>query len=212
MQLLDLYCGAGGAAMGYYRAGFTDIVGVDNRHQKRYPFEFVQADALEYLAEHGREFDVIHASPPCQLWSEATPEDRRYLYKDLITPTRELLLTIGKPYVIENVEMARHMLDIPLLLCGTMFGLNIWRHRYFEIYPRLAWLVSPCAHQKKPILITGQGERYTNGQRDRRATMAEKKKAIGIDWMVGSELTEAIPPAYTEWIGRQLMRILEKRR
>jgi DNA (cytosine-5)-methyltransferase 1 len=205
MRLLDLFCGAGGAAMGYHRAGFTDIVGIDNRPQPRYPFKFIQGDALEYLAEHGHEFDVIHASPPCQLWSEATPPGRRQYHSDMITPTRRLLDELQKPYVIENVEGARHMLINPVKLCGTMFGLNIWRHRYFELRPRWAWLTPGCQHNGRPVLLTGQGHARPDGTRPRRNTMAEKSEAGGIDWMTGAELTEAIPPAYTEWLGRQLM-------
>ena len=108
MKLLDLFCGAGGAAMGYRQAGFDEIVGVDNQPQKRYPFEFVQADALEYLAQHGREFDVIHASPPCQGYSKLrrVPYNKGKKYALLIEPTRRLLRSSGKPYSIENVAGA----------------------------------------------------------------------------------------------------------
>src|SRR3990172_8970517 len=144
-RLLDLFCGAGGTAMGYSLAGFTDIVGVDIVPQLRYPFEFVQADALEYLAEHGHEFDAIHASPPCTGYSimNNLPWLRGRDYPLLILPTMELLERTGKPYVLENVMGARHGakglakrgLEAHGLkagwLCGTMFGLPFYRHRLF---------------------------------------------------------------------------------
>jgi len=105
MRLLDLYCGAGGSAMGYHRAGFDDITGIDIHTQPRYPFKFIQGDALEYLAEHGHEYDVIHASPPCPAYSMASMQWRKsgIEYQDLIEPLRELLIANGKPYIIEHV-------------------------------------------------------------------------------------------------------------
>jgi DNA (cytosine-5)-methyltransferase 1 len=128
--LLDLFCGAGGAGMGYSRAGF-EVVGVDNVFQKRYPFEFHQADAFEYLAEHGREFDVIHASPPCQGYSRLRhlPWLKGKIWPLLIEPCRKIFEQSGKIWVIENVA------DAPLsgiTLCGLMFGLPLYRHRKFE--------------------------------------------------------------------------------
>lgn len=215
MRLLDLFCGAGGCAVGYSRAGFTDIVGVDNRPQPRYPFAFVQADALEYLAEHGREFDAIHASPPCQAYSDLAA----FAGKDhpmLIEPVRELLMKSGKPYVIENVEGAP--LETPLILCGSTFGLGAWcndgkyhqlrRHRLFEC--SFFFLVHPCRHVGKPVGVYGNGggnkarveAGLVNGMT---GTASERKAAMGIDWMSRAELSQAIPPAYTEFIGRQLL-------
>ena len=140
-RLLDLFCGAGGCSVGYSRAGF-DVVGVDNRPMPRYPFTFVQGDALEYLAAHGGEFDAIHASPPCQRYSvlAAMHPDREY--PDLLQPARELLEASGKPWVIENVETApmereANLFGFGVLLCGSMFGLGVprgylRRHRCFE--------------------------------------------------------------------------------
>lgn len=216
MRLLDLFCCAGGAAMGYHRAGFTEIVGVDIAHQSRYPFEFVRGDALEYVAAHGHEFDAIHASPPCQAYSEATPMQSRGNHPDLIEPTRGLLQAIGKPYVIENVENARHLLINPVKLCGTMFGLSIWRHRYFEIWPDVWALTPTCKHDRRPITVhsgshtrkTWEPVRVTGGARTGvrpRESVDVVRWAMEIDWMVQEELTEAIPPAYTEWIGRHLL-------
>ena len=192
--------------MGYYRAGF-DVTGIDIASQKHYPFEFIQADALEYIADHGSEYDVIHASPPCQHYSEETPMDCRDNHPDLIAPVRELLRATGKPYVIENVEGARSWLLNPVMLCGSMFSLPIFRHRYFETWPH--WYMSPrtCDHSFVPVMITGTTRR--KGVKRADAPVALRREAIGIDWMVITELDEAIPPAYTEWIGNQLMTYLE---
>ena len=131
MKLLDLFCGAGGAAMGYYRAGFDDITGVDNKPMPRYPFRFIQADALEYLAEHGHEYDVIHASPPCQRYTRAQNASKNSgAHPDLIEPIRNLLMLTKKLYVIENV-IGAPLID-PKVLCGLSFGLRVRRHRLFE--------------------------------------------------------------------------------
>lgn len=195
--------------MGYHRAGFDRIVGVDNRPQPRYAFEFVQADALEYVAEHGREFDVIHASPPCQKYSIARKIHVNTNHPDLVAPTRELLEQTGKMWVIENVVGAP--LINPILLCGTMFDLKVYRHRLFESN---CFLFSPGIHPTHKER-TGAHRGYSrahafacvaghNFQRD------EGAKAMGIDWMgPRRELAQANPPAYTEYIGRQLIRILE---
>jgi DNA (cytosine-5)-methyltransferase 1 len=210
-RLLDLFSGAGGSAMGYHRAGF-EVVGVDIASQKNYPFEFHQDDALEYLREHGHEFDAIHASPPCQAYSTFTPNSHKGSHPDLIEPTRELLREAGKPYVIENVKGARFLLVNPIVLCGSMFGLPIWRHRYFEIYPSGLLLVPPCRHDFKPILITDNGGPNANGWgKPRKRTPIDKKRAAaGIDWMTNDEITEAIPPAYCEYIGKQLLNVIKE--
>jgi hypothetical protein len=212
-RLLDLFCGAGGCSVGYHRAGF-DVVGVDITPQPNYPFEFVQGDALEFLREHGREFDVIHASPPCQansrlrhIWQ--TTEGYDYNHVDMIPETRQLLQTIGKPYVIENVPGAD--LESPIQLCGSSFGLRVQRHRLFEI--SVFMLAPPCEHgwqNDDPIFTvrnhgahrqTGICYVFGNGT----GKGADWSGAMGIDWMTRAELSQAIPPAYTEYIGRQLM-------
>lgn len=223
MKLLDLFCGAGGASMGYFRAGF-EVLGVDIAPQKRYPFPFVQADALEYVAAHGHEFDVIHASPPCQFASESTPLAHRARHANLIPATRQALIETGKPYVIENVENARRFLRHPLLLCGSMFGLPVWRHRYFECHPNLMFSPATCNHSRRPItftsgshsrainrvspvLITGTTRRSdANGGRFD-FTVQQCREAIECPWMTRAEIDQAIPPAYTEYIGRQLMQL-----
>ena len=230
LRLLDLFCGAGGAAMGYSRAGF-EVVGVDHLPQKHYPFEFHQADALEYLAEHGREFDVIHASPPCQRFSTMRKgrwRDREH--QDLIFPTRVSLLKQGRPYIIENVPGAP-LVD-PLTLCGTMFGLQtkhgsqLRRHRICECTFPVA-LTPPCQHQigasvigvygggqhpqrrRIPKTIGVYGHSGGSSKRDYLDfscfTVNDRRAAMGIDWMTGAELSQAIPPPYTEWIGKQVV-------
>jgi DNA (cytosine-5)-methyltransferase 1 len=204
MRLLDLFCGAGGAAMGYHRGGF-EVVGVDIKPQPHYPFEFIQADALEFVSEHGAEFDVIHASPPCQRYSHCTPAAYREGHPDLIAATRALLEDTGKPFVIENVAGARYLLREPLMLCGTMFGLRVWRHRYFEIWPRLEFFKRlQCQHTEPPVPVYGHTGAGTNRNRERARgrsnSVADWRAAMDIDWMTAAELAQAIPLAYTKWI------------
>lgn len=201
-KLLDLFCGAGGAAMGYHRAGF-EVVGVDIERQPHYPFEFHRGDALEYPASHGTEFDVIHASPPCQRYSEATPINARRDHPDLIASTRRALMNSGKPYIIENVDGARYILKASVVLCGSMFGLPIQRHRWFEIWPNILILVPPCNHSHHPIV--GSGSAHGRGE----ASVPQMIEALDVPWMsVRREVRQAIPPAYTEYIGKALMRHL----
>lgn len=213
-RLLDLFCGAGGAAMGYHRAGF-EVVGVDIRPQPRYPFEFIQADAMEFPLDG---FDAIHASPPCQAFVTLSNRwrgrsDVTDAHPDLIAPTRERLLAAGVPYVIENVEAAP-LLTV-LRLCGSSFGLGVRRHRKFESN---VMLIGPgCQHQGQDIAgVYGQhpdgGRLWTRaaggGVHRRAATLTEGQERMGIPWMEWRELTQAIPPAYTEFIGGELMRVL----
>lgn len=193
--------------MGYYRAGF-DVVGVDIVDQPRYPFEFHQGDALEYVAAHGHEFAAIHASPPCQRYSVQTNPLYRGNHPDLIAPTRELLRATGKPYVIENVENARGLLINPLKLCGSMFGLPVWRHRYFEIYPDVLLLTPACNHSNEPVLITGTTRRKPERGGRFEYTAQQCRDAAGCDWMTRKGLDEAIPPAFTEYIGAYLLQAI----
>ena len=200
MRLLDLFCGAGGAAMGYHRAGF-EVVGVDIKPQPRYPFEFYQADALTYPLDG---FDVIHASPPCQAYSR-TNAAYRYKHLDLISTVRE---RINKyPYIIENVQEARRILKNPLMLCGGMFGLPIHRHRYFEIVPAIFTLLPSCNVDGKTVYITGT-PRPKDGSARKDPPADVKRAAMGTPWMTIKNMDEAIPPVFTEYIGKQLMIIL----
>jgi DNA (cytosine-5)-methyltransferase 1 len=212
MKLLDLFCGAGGGAMGYYKAGFTEIIGIDHRKQKRYPFEFVQSDAMEILqdTEFLKQFDLIHASPPCQRYSCSTKANgTAENHPDLLPKVRELLIKSEKPYVIENVPGAP-MVNY-LNLCGTMFkGLNVIRHRWFECNPLLIIPPACCNHYKKTV---------KQGRRDdwdkvfhcvvgEFSDIKAARIAMGIDYMTVKELAQAIPPAYTEFIGNQIKNLL----
>lgn len=195
--------------MGYAHAGF-DVVGVDLAPQPRYPFEFHQADAIAFVRDHWQEFDAIHASPPCQAYSTATKDHSKH--PDLYAPTRDALLATGLPYVIENVEGAP--LRDPVMLCGTMFpGLRVIRHRLFESNVTLTVPEHPAKH---PLVFTHDRRKAHHGRLDQdtafvqvtgggNATVANKRAAMGIDWMTGRELNEAIPPAYTEFLGSQLL-------
>jgi len=142
-KLLDLYCGGGGAGMGYSRAGF-EVVGVDKNPQPHYPFEFHQADAIEYLTKHYHEFDVIHASPPCQRYSRITKVSSTKNHPDLLQTTINALMETKKPYIVENVVGAP--MTNYLMLCGTMFGLRVFRHRLFVTNPMLFMSPRSCNH------------------------------------------------------------------
>lgn len=208
-RLLDLFCGAGGAAAGYHRAGF-EVVGVDSRPQPHYPFEFHQADAMTYPLAG---FDAIHASPPCQgyvQWQNLNAEryGNRVDHPKLIEPVRDLLQASGLPHVIENVQGAP--VSRMTVLCGSMFGLNVRRHRFFE--SNVLMMDHPrCRHQGTEIAVYGKldGRRIwtrADGSEVRAAaTLKQASDAMGIDWMTWDEIREAIPPAYTEHIGRQLL-------
>jgi DNA (cytosine-5)-methyltransferase 1 len=201
MRLLDLYCKQGGAGVGYSRAGF-EVVGVDIEPQPRYPFEFHQADALSYLREHWSEYDAIHASPPCQ-GNTALRFKTGKTYRDWIIPTRDLLLETGKPFVIENVPGAK-LID-PLMLCGTMFGLKVIRHRIFE--NNFSLVFPPASCQCTGNLVGRRGHLGKREYMTITGHFSGVKKAgaaMGIDWMNQDGLAQAIPPAYTEYVGSQM--------
>ena len=214
MKLLDLYCAAGGAAMGYHRAGF-DVVGVDIKPQPRYPFRFILADALRPpLRLEG--FDLIHASPPCQRYSRiSNVHGVNADHPDLVAPTRLMLKASGVPWIMENVPGSP--LDVGTVLCGSAFDLGalchdgvrrqLRRHRWFE--SSLFFFDRPCRHEGEPIGVYGHGggqfKTVWNGgvNRGYMGSFSERKEAMGIDWMNRDELADAIPPAYTEFLGRQ---------
>jgi len=220
MRLLDLFCGAGGCSVGYHRAGFAEIIGVDIKAQPRYPFAFVQADALEYVAAHGHEFDAIHASPPCQAFSIAKNiKNARGDTPDLVGPTRDLLEAAGRPWVIENVMGAP--LRFPVVICGTQLGLRVRRHRAFESSIFLFSPTNPCRHRPGDVTVFGHMVELCNSgkvvyksgdgaqrRRRQRVPIHHGHDAMGIDWMNRGELSQAIPPAYTEFVGRQLLAAL----
>ena len=204
-RLLDLFCGAGGAAMGYHLAGF-EVVGVDIRPQPRFPFAFHQADALAFPLDG---FDAIHASPPCQRFSAMT-SCRPGLageYPDYVAAVRSALRATGLPYVIENVPGAP--LENPVTLCGRMFGLRLYRHRLFESnvplvappHPEHVIPASKAGHWKPGTIMSVAGHF---------APVSEGRAAMGITWMNRDEMGEAIPPAYTLWVGAHLMQHIKQ--
>jgi DNA (cytosine-5)-methyltransferase 1 len=210
-RLLDLFCCAGGAAMGYHRAGF-EVVGVDIKPQPRYPFAFIQADVMALDRRFLRFFDAIHASPPCQRYSDlAKRNGNGDSHPDLVEPVRRMLAATGLPYIIENVEGAP--LINPVTLCGTMFpGLRVLRHRGFESN-RALWAPE---HGKHPLVFTHDRRKAHFGKLREEDAFVQvtgggncsalaASRAMGIDWMSKAEMNEAIPPAYTEFLGRQLM-------
>ena len=208
-RLLDLFCGGGGMATGYYLAGF-EVVGVDIAKQPRYPFAFFQADALEFVTMYGDRFDAIHASPPCQAYSPLAKRHPERDYPDLVGPVREALIATDKPYVIENVPAAP-LVD-PVILCGSTFGLGteefqLRRHRAFETnWPLLG---GACDHDDRPVIsVAGHAGR---AGRNLSGTSAERREAMACPWLAGDALPEAIPPAYGEFIGRQLVAYLATR-
>jgi DNA (cytosine-5)-methyltransferase 1 len=239
-SLLDLFSGAGGAAQGYRRAGFC-VLGVDHKHQPRYVphggCRFVQGDALEYVKAHGHEFDAIHASPPCQAYTLMRHMGKRAGENapDLVAPSRDALITVGAPWVMENVVGSP--LRNPFTMCGSAFRLGVRRHRLFESSHLV--LSQPCCHDNEwPIAVWGDGRPsrkearrehkgpiavYGDHPEDsaihrassdkpgltrRAATLEVARTAMGIDWMDWGEITQAIPPAYCEFIGRQLIQAI----
>jgi DNA (cytosine-5)-methyltransferase 1 len=212
MKLLDLFCGAGGAAMGYHRAGF-EVTGVDHYRQPHYPFRFVQMDALDYLRLADLSgFDAIHASPPCQLYSRKSAQWGRaptelLEHPDLVGPVRDALEQTGLPYVIENVPGAP--LRAQLMLCGSMFAeTNIRQHRLFEANWPMPMAPFSC----------GDHSLLYNPWKGSGRSASRHRAAVGADWIPmaggatrkraatqGADIYEAIPPAYTEWIGKHLL-------
>jgi len=213
-KLLDLFCGAGGAAVGYHRAGF-EVEGVDIKPQPHYPFKFYLADALEFPLEG---YDCYHASPPCQKWSGLADVTKHHTGKfpehpDLIAPTREILIATGKHYVIENVT--KSPLNTVIILCGASMGLRcVQRHRHFETSFMI--FQPKCSHTKEPQIYGVYGKlngRAIFPRKEYRTTYAARdiehaRELLGIDWMDDGEIQEAIPPAYTEYIGKYLMQCL----
>ena len=205
-RVLDLFCGAGGASMGYAKAGY-EVVGMDIKHGKRYPFEYIRRDVMTLRPEDLEGFDLIHASPPCQTYSVTkhlrVAQGKGTSKQDLLSQVRSLLIVSEIPYVIENVKGAP-LID-PVQLCGSAFGLKVRRHRLFESSMELRG--TDCHHkeQGKPVGIYGSMRDEIPGGGHTAKTMPEAHEAMGIDWMIWGELVEAIPPAYTHYIGQQIM-------
>lgn len=200
MKALDLFCGAGGASMGLHRAGY-EVTGVDIEPRPSYPFRFIQADALSFPLDG---FDLIWASPPCQAFCAYGRRPGKVVPRpNLIPAARARLATNGAPYIIENVEGARAHLLAPVVLCGSMFGLDVRRHRLFETSFTVT-APPPCNHAAQ----RGSFPQATNRTNRRRTVeigvyripLATQRAAMGIDWMSLAELSQAIPPAYSEFI------------
>jgi len=211
--LLDAFCGAGGAAMGYWRAGFN-VIGCDIAPQPHYPFPFWQMDALDFIRRYGPLADAIHASPPCQFASRGSKmKGTAHRYTNMIPDTRRALQKVSKPYIIENVPDAAQWLSNPIMLDGHLFGLRVVRARLFECVPYIpppAMALVPTI----PMVSTKSSKGYSSFARGAsHITVAghnypfeDGQAAMEIWWMANrSELSESIPPAYTEWIGAQMM-------
>ena len=218
MRLLDLFCSAGGGAVGYHRAGFTEIVGVDIQNQPRYPYDFIQANAMTWTDFDG--FDLVHASPPCQGYSPThnLPRQRDKVYPNLLPAIRQRLLDVGIPFIIENVPGAPMRADV--ILCGTMFGLHTIRHRWFEISIPVPILTPPCNHwgtvkNRDFWCVVGSGQRNAP-QHNAVSCYANRATASwamgGLDWMTRKEMVQAIPPIYSQYIGTHIIKYLDKYR
>lgn len=230
---MDLFCGEGGAGAGYHDVGF-EVVGVDNSAKRldNYPFTFVRADAIEYLLANGHHFDAIHASPPCTGYTRGTAAipDRMERYDRLIGATRKALRIVGKPYIIENVADARPELIDPVMLCGRMFGLGtidedgtplaLDRHRLFEGGNGVTLTAPLHVKHDRSVQVAGA---YGGARRDKREAREVRKggyvprsldvlrNLLGTPWMTEEGCFLSIPPAYTRFLGRQLMAHLEER-
>lgn len=222
-RLLDLFCGAGGCSVGYQRAGF-DVTGVDIEPHPDHPFELIVGDAMAVLTGRAgidlNDYDVVHASPPCQGYTQLGAKDGRH--PKLLEPVRDALRRWGGVYVIENVEAARPHMHEPLTLCGSAFGLGVRRHRLFESN-RFLWGAGVCSHKAQGEIRAYYGKKgwaaWTPGgaqvqSKDRkpllRGTVEQAAADMGIDWMGWDDLREAIPPAYTEFLGGQLLEHLAR--
>jgi len=212
--MYDYFCCAGGAGRGYHDAGFR-VIGIDKDPQPNYPFEFVQADALEHIAANAHVTAVRHASPPCQHYTPLNAYNHKE-YPDLIAPTREALIAVGQPYIIENVEAARPELIDPILLCGPMFGLRMYRHRLFET----SFPIEVPLHWGHEQLCTRNGYLPTperpfmtiTGGKHSQAWQRAAAEAMGTPWMrTVREVCESIPPVYAAFIGAQLLEDIASR-
>lgn len=192
MKVLDLYCGVGGASVGYAEAGH-DVTGVDICRQRNYPYRLIRADAIAYVTRYGHHYDVIHASPPCQAYTALTGgRPNRDRYPDLIPATRGALNSLQVPWIMENVPGAIMRRD--LVLCGTYFGLEVIRHRYFEMWGLEVTQPPHFDHPDSHIAVYGSGGGYKGSLDDWRNAM-QLHHAV-----TRKELANALPPAYTRYI------------
>ena len=207
MKLLDLYCGVGGASAGYAAAGF-EVTGIDLKHGKRYPYTYIKGDVLQYLKDFDflQSFDVIHASPPCQTHSITqhlrNAQGKTTSKVDLIPQTRAALIASGKPYIIENVPGSP--LVNPIQLCGSAFDLRVRRHRLFESNMSLKGSICNHKAQGRPVGVYGSLKDEIPKGGKTAISIDEAREAMGISWAIWTELVEAIPPAYTKYLGLQI--------
>ena len=207
MKLLDLYCGVGGASAGYAAAGF-EVTGIDVKHGKRYPYTYIKGDVLQYLKDFDflQSFDVIHASPPCQTHSITqhlrNAQGKTTSKVDLIPQTRAALIASGKPYIIENVPGSP--LVNPIQLCGSAFNLKVRRHRLFESNMSLKGSICNHKAQGRPVGVYGSLKDEIPKGGKTAISIDEAREAMGISWAIWTELVEAIPPAYTKYLGLQI--------
>jgi DNA (cytosine-5)-methyltransferase 1 len=208
MKLLDLFCGSGGASVGYAQAGF-DVTGIDISTHKEYPFTFIKADVMTLDSNYLQQFDVIHASPPCQAFSSlrklAIAQGHDSRKPNLIDPVRKMLQESNRTYIIENVPGSP--LINPIQLCGSSFNLGVRRHRLFESNEKLQGSI--CDHKKQGKVVGVWGHRndqIPNGGKSA-STIEEARKAMGLNYMNWANIIEAIPPAYTKYLGQQLMKV-----
>lgn len=205
LKMLDLYCGGGGAGYGYEQAGFN-VTGVDIKPQPKYQGKFIQADAIDYLKAHFQEYDVVHASPPCQAYSMASMQFRKAgkAYVDLIEVTRRELIKTGKPYIIENVSGSP--LKNPIELCGLMFGMRTYRHRLFESNIE----IKTPPHPKHTAQNAKMGRKPKDGEFIQYvghfSGVGLVQEMTGLYWLGQSELAQSIPPQYTKFIGDLIIR------
>ena len=206
LKALDLFCCQGGATRGLQMAGYH-VTGVDIEPQPHYSGDvFYQADAFDWLSRDLSDFDLVWASPKCQGHSVLTPTAHKGDHEIQLPRVLDMLRSQPVPYVTENVEGTQRYMRDPVMLCGSMFGLTIQRHRWFELGNTNAFfLLPPCNHSTPPVLISGTTRRLINGKRYE-FTKSEKEAAIGIDWMLTSGLDQAIPPAYSKFLAEQIQK------
>lgn len=207
LKLLDLYCCQGGASTGYFKAGFN-ITGVDLYSQPKYPYHFIQSDAIDYLLKHGHKYDFIHASPPCQEYSQSSMQFRLLgkQYPNLIEATRAALIKIGKPYSLENVPGSP--LNNPVLLCGNMFNIPSYRHRLFETN----WTLDQPDHKPHIVKQAKMGRKIKDGEfiqyMGHFPMVDYVRNFTGFNWMSQYGLAQSIPAEYTEYIGKQFLKTI----
>lgn len=204
-RCLDLFCGAGGAAMGLHQAGY-EVIGMDIKSQPRYPFTFQRGNAFDWLEDKERlaQFDLIWASPKCQAHSNLTPTAYKSNHEIQLPRVLDLLRAQPVPYIVENVQGTQILMRDPVMLCGSMFGLDVWRHRWFEIgNVDVFFLLPSCDHSFAPVVVSGTPRRAGIRQEP---CAAACRRALETPWMTRAEMDQAIPPAYSRFLAEHILR------